>query len=62
MYGWPIATHQRFSDGTIGAEAHKILGKVAVGVVEIKIVWKGGQRSGSLLQENVSCKSTALKR
>ena len=26
-----------------------------------KVVWKGGQRSGSLLQENVSCKSTALK-
>jgi len=33
MYGEPIGTHQRFLHGTIGTKAHKISGKVAVGVV-----------------------------
>ena len=36
MYGGPIGTHQvtnALSDSTIGTKAHKMLGKVVVGVV-----------------------------
>jgi len=33
MYGKPIGTRLPLLDGTTGIKAHKILGKVAVGVV-----------------------------